>query len=87
MKIPAAEPIPTKAVGVDTLELSNPPCGAGGDLLVENSVFVDIDGLRRQAILLLGRNEPAIGRNQVSATTFHVPASVRFSHKGTKEVT
>lgn len=86
VKVSPAEPIPPNTVGVDTFELSNPPRRAGGDLLVEHSIFVDIYGLRRQAILLLGRNEPAICRNQVSTAAFHMPAAMSFSHKRTKEI-
>lgn len=72
-QIATAEPVPTQAMSVDPLELGDPPRGAGGHLLVEHSIFVDIDGLRREAILLLRGNKPTISRYQISSATFHVP--------------
>lgn len=42
VQLVAAQPIASQADRVVAFETRNPPCGSGGDLLVEDGVFVDV---------------------------------------------
>lgn len=73
MQLPPAQPVAAQADRVDPLQLADPPRRAGGDLLVEHGVLVDVDGAPGQPVRRLPVDEPRLRGEQVAAAALHVP--------------
>lgn len=67
------KPVPAEALGIDSLELGDPPRAAAWDLFIQNGVFIDVDYSLRKVVSCRDGTEVGESGLHVACPGFHVP--------------